>query len=305
MKKILAVLMLALAIIGGGSSNAWAQAPAKPDIIEVIEINGEINAGTAAGVAAAVEKINETPKIKGVLLVVNSPGGGASASAVIYQELGKIKVPVVGYCEYLCASGGVYALMAPSVKYIAVRDEAIGGSVGVIMQLTRFNRLLEWAKVDNETFKSGPLKDAGNPTRAGTDDERKYLQSIVDSLAQKFYGVVLKSRKGFEKEHWNEITAAKIFIGADIVRVGLADAVMTRDEAVAKVKELSKSKSAFTRDELRKITKDASEAASMSMPVKRVESDGWLGHATALMEMLAEIRSGESTKFSYRMPYRF
>lgn len=294
------LLLFALLLVPGVVA---AQAPAKPDIIEVLEISGEITAGTAAMVANAVEKVNENPKIKGVLLVMNSPGGGASASAVLYQELGKIKVPVVGFCEYLCASGGVYALMAPSVKYIAVRDDSIGGSVGVIMQLTRFNRLLDWAKIDNETFTSGSFKDAGNPTRAGTDDERKYLQGIVDQLATKFYGVVSRARP---KAKMDEIKSARIFIGSEIVRVGLADAVMTRDEAVTKVKELSKSKNAYTRDELRKITRDASEAASMKpvTPPTDFITRG-LAHLDTAMELVSEVRSGESVRFQFLMPYRF
>lgn len=300
MKKFLAVLMLAFAAVT--TTDALAQAPAKPDIIEVIEINGEIHAGMVAQVATAVEKVNETPKIKAVLVTVNSPGGGASASAVLYQELAKIKVPVVGYCEYVCASGGVYALMSPSVKYVAVRDDSIGGSIGVIMHLTRFNRLLDWAKIDNETFKSGPLKDAGNPTRASEEAERKYLQGIVDQLANKFYGVVQKSRP---KVNLAEIKSAAIFIGPEIVRVGLADAVMTRDQAIAKAKELSGSKSAFTRDELRKLTKDASEAAAMRPIIPTASERGWLEHASTLMDLLAELRAGESVKFMYRMPYQF
>lgn len=298
MKRLLAVLFAAFIAVP-----ALAQAPAKPDIIEVIEINGEISQHTAAGIAAAVEKINETPKIKAVILAVNSPGGGASASAVIYQELSKIKVPVVGYCQYLCASGGAYALMAPSVKFVAVRDDSIGGSIGVIMTATRFHRLLDWAKIDNDTFKSGALKDSGNPTREMNAADRVYFQKIIDQLAEKFYDVVVKARKP-NPAQLAEIKTASIFIGQDNVRVGLADAVMTWDEVVAKAKELSKSKSAFTRDELRKLTKDASEAASMR-PIIPTASDGWLGHADKVMELLSEIRAGESVKFAYRMPYQF
>lgn len=283
---------------------AQAQAPQKPDLIEVIEITGEINAYMAGAVAAAVEKVNETPKVKGVLLVVNSPGGGASASAVIYQELSKLKVPVVGFCEYYCASGGVYVLMAPSVKYIAVRDESIGGSVGVIMTNTRFNRLLDKLKIDNTTFKSGALKDSGNPTRDMADADREYLQSIIDTLAAKFYGVVTKARP---KAKMSEIKSARIFIGEDIVRVGLADSVMDRDAAVKKLKELTGSKNAFTRDELKRITKDASEAAGMStrpiVPTGPLERG--LAHLDTVMEVLAEVRAGQSTKVEYRMPIQF
>lgn len=306
MKRVLAALAVAAAALAVPFACS-AQAPAKPDIIEVLEVSGEINSFMAKTVADAVEKINETPKIKGVLLVVNSPGGGASASAVLYQEISKIKVPVVAYCEYYCASGGAYVMMAPSVKYIAVRDDSIGGSIGVIAQMQRFNRLLDWAKIDSETFKSGALKDAGSATREMTKEDREYWQSIIDTLAQKFYGVVVKARP---KVNLAEIKTAKIFIGDQIVKVGLADAVMSRDDAVKKTKDLSGAKNSFTREELRKITKDASEAASMSMPVKRGAPEAsvlerGMAHIDTVMETIAEIRRGEAVRVEYRMPVLF
>jgi protease-4 len=303
-KKLLAVLMLALASLL--ATPAVAQVPAKPDLIEVIEINGAIGSHTATMVREAVEKINENAKVKAVLLVIDSPGGGSTASANVHQELLKIKVPVVGFCADICASGGVHALMSPSVKFIAVGDETIGGSVGVIMQMTRFGRLLNWAMIDSETFKSGSLKDAGNPTREPTAADRAYLQGIVDLLAQKFYTVVTRARGAKVAPHMDEIKTAKIFIGEDIVRVGLADAVMTRDEAIAKAKELSGSKNAFTREELGKVVKNASEAAQMkpvTPPTDFLRHS--MEHVDTLMELVGEVRSGESVKFEYRMPYRF
>ena len=302
MKTLLLVLVLLLV-----ASSAFGQVPTKPDLLEVIELKTIIGEGAAATIASQVERINETPKVKAVLLVVDTPGGGASASAVVYQELAKLKVPVVGYCEYLCASGGMYALMAPSVKYIAVRDDTIAGSVGVIMQAVRYNRLLEWAKIDSETYKSGSLKDAGNPTRSAQDEERKYLQNIIDQLASKFYGVVAQARKDKITAHRKEIESARIFIGADTVRVGLADAVMTRAEAEKKAKELSGSKLIFTRQELKKMSKAADEPAGdhhMAAPLPsvqaRLEND-----LAFLVETLREIKQGESIQFQYLMPLKF
>ncbi len=295
---------LLLAFSGAGV----AQAPAKPDILEVIEISGVIREHTARSVAEAVERVNESPKIKGVLLVVNSPGGGVAATQVIVQELSKVKVPVVAMCEYECASGGVYLLTAPSIKYIAVREDTIGGSVGVIVHMQRFHRLLDWAKIDSETYTSGSLKDVGNPTRSARDDERKFLQGMVDQIAERFYAVVAKARGSKVAPHMAEIKTAKIFVGGhEIVRVGLADAVMDKDGAIKKLKDLSGSKNAFTRDELKKITKDASEAANMSSPIKRgaPQADGWVDHLAYLVDTMKEVRAGQSVSVEYRMPYRF
>lgn len=275
----------------------------KPDIIEVMELRGEISRGTADAVKAQVEKINENPKIKAVLLIVDTPGGGATASAMIYAELAKLKMPVIGFCEYICASGGMYALMSPSVKFIAVGDETVAGSIGVIAHLTRYYRLLEWAKIDTETYKSGEKKDYGNPARAATENERKAFQSLVDELAQKFYGVVEAARP---KADMAAIKPAGIFIGQAAVKVGLADAVMTREQAIAKAKELSGSKMSFTREELSKMAKAASETTAYKQEVPSPQMQiSWMGDLHTVVEMLQEIRGGESVQVLYRMPVKF
>lgn len=283
---------------------AQSQITSKPDLVEVLEIRGAIGEHTAAAMKGQVEKLNENPKVKAVLLIVDTPGGGSSASDVLYHELAKIKVPVVGFCEYICASGGVYALMAPSVKFIAVRPETWGGSVGVVGTMTRYNRLLEWAKIDSTTFKSGEFKDTGSPTRGMTDRDQKYFQDIVDQLAGRFYSLVQKARPQADMA---ELKTAKIFVGERIVKVGLADAVMSRDEVEKKAKELSGSKLIFTREEIKKMSKDANEGYNVTYeaPRPRMAARGWETDLSTVVDLLQEIRSGETVRFEYRMPYTF
>ena len=293
MKQLALILSLLLPVA------AVAQ---KPDILEVIEINGEINAGTAANIAEHVEKINDNAKIKAVLLVLDTPGGSVTASSAIYEDLSRLKVPVIVWCQSLCASGGVYASMAPSVKWVAVRSETIGGSVGVVMQMMRFHRLLEWAKVDPKTYRSGHLKDAGNPLRPGEEAEEKYLQGIVADLAEKFYAIVAKSR-GAKIKDWDAIKTARIFIGPEVVRVGLADAVATKAEVISKAKDLSGSKTIFTREELKKMSSGAHGEVSYSTPPLKIEHG--LGDVPWLIEMAKEVYSGRSVKFSYRLEHQF
>lgn len=299
MNLIRAVLLALAATL---AAPAVADVPQKPEIIEVMDLSGEINQFTVSQIRQAVEKANDIAKVKAVVLTVDSPGGGATASANLREELSKIKVPVVAYCPSLCASGAIMAMTAPTVKFIAVGDEAIVGSVGVRAQLTRFNRLLDWAKVDNDTFVSGPLKDVGNPTRAITDLDRKTIQGLVDSLAAKFHEQVHQARP---KADMALIKQAGIFVGAEAVKVGLADAVMTREQAVAKAKELSGSKSAFTRDELRKITKDASEAASSRLDGGAVRAyRTWEQSLSEALDMVQEVRSGATVRLEYLAPIR-
>ena len=283
---------------------AAALAQGKPDIVEVLEINGEINGATASHVAQFVEKANDNAKVKAVVLVLDTPGGSVTASSAIYEDLARLKAPVIVWCQSLCASGGVYAAMSPAVKWVAVRQETIGGSVGVIMQMMRFHRLLEWAKVDPKTYRSGHLKDAGNPLRAGEEAEEKYLQSIVASLADKFYGIVEKSR-GAKIKDWEAIKTARIFIGPEIVKVGLADAVATKADVIAKAKELSGSKIIFTREELQKMSSAAHSDPSFHSPTPAPRLDHGFGDIPWIVETAKEIMGGQSVKFSYKLPYAF
>lgn len=303
MKKLLLAVLMVMSLC----APSYGQAPAKPDLLEVVELSGEIRDFTAAMIAGKVEEISANPKIKAVLLVLDTPGGGVTASGVIGEELAKLKVPVVVWCQNVCASGGVWIAMAPSVKYIGVRAQTVGGSVGVIGSITRFNRLLDYLKIDNETYKSGSLKDAGNPTRASEEAERAYIQSIITAAAKEFYSRVEVSRgKKVSPAAWVEIKTAAIFVGADIVRVGLADGVLSKEAAYAKAKELSGSKTIYTRDELRKMSQVADERpqAHMMLPATRADAHG-LGDVAALVEIVKEIRQGSTVRFEMRLPYQF
>lgn len=278
-----------------------ARAADKPDILEIITIAGEIDGGTAVEVTKEVDRINENKRVKAVLLIVDTPGGGAIASSAIYEELGKLKVPVVGWCDSLCASGGMYVLMAPSVKYVGVRSETISGSIGVIMHVMRFNRLLDWAHIDSETYKSGPVKDAGSPFKAAEDYERAYLQGIVSELASRFYSIVEKSR-GTRIKDWQAVREARIFIGDQGVKVGLVDEVM---KAKNKAKQLSGSSLIFTRDEIKKMSKDGDSPNRWEneppLPAPRAQG---FGDVAWLIEELKRIESGSSVVVKYRMPYQ-
>jgi protease-4 len=265
-----------------------------PDLLEIIEVSGVIDMHTASQAKEAVESINENKAVKAVLLVVDSPGGGVLATSAVYDELAKLKVPVVAFCPYVCASGGLYIMMAPTVKYVGVRGDAISGSVGVIAQTTRYNRLLDWAMIDVDTFKSGELKDTGNPTRDATEKDKAYMQGIVDTLAKQFYGVVDKAR---EITDWEAVKSARIFIGDQAVKVGLVDSVMSREEAIEKAKELSGSENIYTRDELKQMSKIAD--------VGRYEMSPYESAVSLVLELAGEIRQGESTKFLYLMDARF
>lgn len=308
LKKLLTSAVLALSLVSGAHANGDVSTlRGKPDIVEVLELRGEVGDHTTNYFKEQVEKINENPKIKAVVLIVQTPGGGAISTSNSYEELSKIKVPVVAWCTSMCASGGMYIMMSPAVKYSAVRNDAIAGSIGVVMSITNYSRLLDYLKIDNTTFKSGALKDSGNPSRSMTNQDKEYLQGIVNSLATGFYEAVEKSR-GSKIKDWDAVKSARIFIGKDAVKVGLVDSVMDFDQAVNKAKELSGSKNIFLREELRKIAKSASAGADdVHDEVKQIQptmQKSPYGDIGALVEMVKEAKEGNVVKFEYRLPYK-
>jgi signal peptide peptidase SppA len=244
-------------------------------------------------------------------MVVASPGGGVLASSAIYEELSKLKVPVVGWCDNICASGGMYVLMAPSVKYVGVRSTTISGSIGVIMTATKFNRLLDWAKIDNTTFKSGKFKDSGNPTTGMQEEERAHLQQTIDVLAARFYDLVAKSRPKITQAQFADIKTARIYFGEDGVKAGLVDEVMSLEQATKKAKELSGSKLIYTRDEIKKMSKMAnSDSFSFSFDGNSVSAlDSLMSELASAIRLTVkaaqEISAGESVHAEYRMALRF
>jgi len=209
----------------------------------------------------------------------------------------------VVWCDTLCASGGEFVSMAPSVKFIAVRDGTLCGSIGVIMHVTRYYRLLDWAKVDAETYKSGRKKDEGSGSRAPTDQEKTDLQATIDGLAADFYSRVEKARP---KANMSDIKNAGIYFGHECVKIGLADAVMTKEEAVKKAKELAGVPLIFTREEMKKLSKDADDGAyhpawqQPAMPAPQV-----FGDVAWLISTLKEIHDGASVSVQYMLPYKF
>lgn len=281
----------------------------KPDILEIVNVNDEIDDSTATSLADKVKQINKNPLIKAVLLELDTPGGGVAASVNSYEELKKLKVPVVVWCNSVCASGGMLIAMTPSVKYIAIRQQTVAGSIGVIMQMQSYNRLLDWARIDNSFFTSGEFKATGHPERALTDPETKYLQGIVDQFAGEFYDIVAKAR-GKKITDWVAIKSARIFIGQDAVKVGLVDGIMTEEQAIAKAKALSGSRAIFTRAEIQEVAGNSDSSSSSygndaKTPAPSLMLPKFQMDALWAIDKAKEILGGSSVHFKYLMPLSF
>lgn len=173
-----------------------------------------------------IEKAKLDKNIKGILLLVNSPGGAVAPSvelAYAIKELKEIK-PVVVYASGVIASGSYYASIWAN-KIIANPGSMVG-SIGVIMQGYNAEELMSKIGVSTQTVKAGKFKEAGTPTRKWFDYEEKQLQSVIDDTYNMFISDVAGARNLDIKNH-TQFADAKIFTSKQAKEVGLIDEVAT------------------------------------------------------------------------------
>lgn len=157
-----------------------------------------------------IEKAKNANNIKGVLLVVNSPGGAVAPSvelAYAIKELKQIK-PVVVYASGVIASGSYYASIW--ANRIIANPGSMVGSIGVIMQGLNTEELMAKIGVSTQTVKAGKYKESGTPTRKWFDYEKEQLQSIIDDTYDMFITDVSNARKLKKSDH-TKFADARVF----------------------------------------------------------------------------------------------
>ncbi|MCS7230302.1 MAG: signal peptide peptidase SppA [Candidatus Kryptonium sp.] len=199
------------------------------DKIALIELKGVIV--SSEEIVRQIKKYTKSKAVKAIVFYIDSPGGGVSASEEIYQELKKAreKKPVIASMGSVAASGGYYVSLG-ATKIVA-NPGTITGSIGVIAQFPNLSKLFDKIGVDFEVVKSGKFKDSGNPYRGLTDEERKYLQNLIDDVYGQFVNHVVEERK-MKKEDVLKIADGRVFTGKQAYELGLVDTLGTLEDAI-------------------------------------------------------------------------
>jgi protease IV len=142
-------------------------------------------------------KAERDPKVRALVLRINSPGGTVTASDIIYRELRLFRErtgrPIVAVLMDLAASGGYYVALAADT--IVAHPTTVTGSIGTIMVSFNAEGLLHKIGVAPLTIKSGERKDMGSPFRTLTAEERAIFQSVIDDLHRQFVSKVTERRR--------------------------------------------------------------------------------------------------------------
>lgn len=229
--------------------------------ILVVDVAGVIDDGTAStglfasGPSVLVnlkDRLNEAEndaRIRAVIVRIDSPGGSVTASDLIHHELKQFKkrkeardrrpVPVIAMMQDLATSGGLYAAMAADEIY--AQPTTLTGSVGVIALFPGLQGLSDKIGLQMRVIKSGNNKDVGSPWRELSESDQKMLQDMVNSLQERFVGIVMEARapKGLERARLDAVADGRVLTARDALDVGLIDNVGYVDDAIARARDLA------------------------------------------------------------------
>lgn len=220
--------------------------------IALIQVRGTISSQPEHGllstraslvreVAARLQKAAEDERVKGVVLLVDSPGGTVTDSDILYHEVQRLKAErgwsVVALIGTVGASGGYYVSLAADA--ILAHPTSITGSIGTIFIRPELRGLMDKLGVDAAVTKSGRLKDMGSPFRPATGEEKALFEDMITQLNGRFLSVVRKRRPGLDAAQLARAAEARVYAAPAALEAGLIDGLGYREDAVERAKALA------------------------------------------------------------------
>jgi len=238
---VLVVSLLPLAVRAGGSV---ASAVLPGYNVAEVAVEGPITRSTSSSLVssptgadadAIVEQIERADDgaAEALLVKLNTPGGEIVPSEDIRLAAERFDGPTVAYATDVCASGGYD--IASGCDELWARRGSIVGSIGVIGSRVNVSDLAEELGVSYEQFTAGEYKDAGVPLKDLSEDEREYLQGIVDDYYDDFVDTVAEGRD-MDPQRVRE-TEARIYLGGEANDIGLVDEIGTREDVEARLEQ--------------------------------------------------------------------
>ncbi len=194
--------------------------------------------GSVSFVRRALKAAGRDKSIRGIVLDIDSPGGGVTASDEIYQLVQEFRrdhpeVKVVALFGDIAASGGYY--VAAAAERIIGRRTTITGSIGVIMSGYNFAEAAKELGIAEVVIKSPdtPYKDILSPMRPMTETERAILTSIVQEMYEQFVTVVDDGRPDLDRDQVRALANGQIYSANQALQNGLVDELGGEDAALA------------------------------------------------------------------------
>jgi protease-4 len=217
-----------------GRSKTASKSLFKREGVGLLEIKGVIMDSRKA--LKTLEKFEENPEIKALVVRIDSPGGAVAPSQEIHAAVKRFPKPKIVTMGSVAASGGYYIAVAGDKVY--ANPGSITGSIGVIMEFANLEKLYEWAKVRRFSIKTGKFKDSGAEYREMHAEERALLQGMVDDVLLQFKTAVAEGRK-LSLEEVTPLADGRIFSGTQAKNAKLVDELGGIDEAILEAGKLA------------------------------------------------------------------
>lgn len=237
------LMMFAFYTMNSFDETSHIEKKSKNGHIGVIEIEGVIM--ESKDIVELLLEAEEDKQIEAIILRINSPGGAVGPTQEIYEEMQRIdKIkPIYSSFGAIAASGGYY--LGAGSRKIWASEGTLTGSIGVIMDFMDLSKLYEFAKVSPQTIKAGRYKDAGNPSRALTEEEKGLMNTLISGVHEQFKRDILKRRKAKINGDINEIAQGQIFSGEEALKLGLVDEIGSLWTAGRQIHKVHKVKGDF------------------------------------------------------------
>lgn len=186
-----------------------------------------------------LKKISDDNSIKALVLRVNSPGGSALASDIIWHELKKLKekMPIVVSMSDLAASGGYY--ISSASNYIFAEHTTITGSIGVFGMIPNLETFIKKNGIYTEVVKTNKNSETVSLIKGISEDKKNIILKNIEETYSNFLDAVSENRN-MKKEDVDKIGQGRVWIGTDALKKNLVDEIGNVDNAVKKASELAK-----------------------------------------------------------------
>jgi protease-4 len=198
------------------------------DHVAIINIDGKISSNGPVNVESIIphiEKAINNNSCLGVILKINSPGGSATQSKIIFDEINKFKKindkKIYAVIEDVGASGGYY--IAASGDMIFANSSSIVGSIGVRLDSFNVTSLMEKLGIESQVISSGEDKTMLDPFSKLTEQHRLHLETLLASIHDQFISDIQKSRSSKIDE--NNVFTGLFWTGTEALKIGLIDEI--------------------------------------------------------------------------------
>ncbi len=214
------VLMILISIGSALLPDRWKSPSGE---IALIHVQGVLM--NSRDIVRQLSDYRHNPKVRGIILRINSPGGAVAPAQEIYSEIMKLRADhktVYASMGTVAASGGYY--IACAADYVLANPGTLTGSISAVMAFNNIEELTKKIGVKPNIIKSGKFKDMGSPLRAMSPEEQKLLQDVVDDVHQQFVQAIAKGRN-LPVAQVHKIADGRIMTGQQALELKLIDEV--------------------------------------------------------------------------------